>query len=209
MPLTGSGGRVVVPSQQIAITTRGSAVSNIKGIVSAGALALAIVVGLGNAQAATSPKYEAALERYFQMTYGHQIEQLGIDELSEKFREGAMSKPEAKACPALGKAIDEFSKNEFRKAITDYFHSPELKAQILAAMRKQLTEGDLNAYLAFVDTPAGKQYLQHSQASNVEVEKAMTEMTDKMDESPAFKAMMTDMVTKLVPVMMTCPRDKK
>lgn len=180
-----------------------------KGILSAGALALAIVLGLGSAQAATSPKYEAALERYYAMTYGHQIEQLSIDDLAAKFREGAMAKPEAKACPALGKAIDDFSKNEFRKAITDYFNSPELKAQILAAMRKQLTEGDLNAYLAFVDTPAGKQYLQHSQASNVDVERAMTEMTDKMDQSPAFKAMMTDMVTKLVPVMMSCPRDKK
>ncbi|NUO75946.1 MAG: DUF2059 domain-containing protein [Lysobacter sp.] len=177
-----------------------------KTIPTLAALALAAV--LGNAQAANSPKYEAALERYYDLTYGHQIEQLGIDELSEKFREGAMSKPEAKACPALGKAIDDFSKNEFRKAITDYFHSPELKAQIVAAMRKQLTEADLNAYLAFVDTPAGKSYLAHSQASHVEVEKAIAEMTEKMDQSPAFKTMMTDMVAKLVPVMMTCNSKK-
>ena len=179
-----------------------------KGIVSAGALALAIVLGLGSAQAATSPKYEAALERYYAMTYGHQIDQLSIDELAEKFREGTMSKPEAKACPALGQAIDEFSRNEFRKAITDYFHSPELKAQILAAMRKQLTEEDLAAYLGFIDTPAGKQYLAHSQASNVAVEKAIDQMTDKMGESPAFKTMMTDMVAKLVPVMMSCSAKK-
>ena len=179
-----------------------------KGILSAGALALAIVLGMSSAQAATPTKYDAALERYYAMTYGHQIDQLSIDELSEKFREGAMSKPEAKSCPALGKAIDDFSKNEFRKAITDYFHSPELKAEIIAAMRKRLTEADLNAYLAFVDTPAGKAYLEHSQASNVEVEKAINDMTEKMDQSPAFKTMMTDMVSKLVPVMMTCSSKK-
>lgn len=177
-------------------------------ILSAGALALSMALSLGSAQAATSPKYEAALERYYQMTYGQHIEKLSIDELSEKFREGAMSKPEAKACPALGQAIDEFSKNEFRKAITDYFRSPELKAQIVTAMRKHLTEADLNAFLAFVDTPAGKVYLEHSQTSRVEVEKAIAEMTEKMDQSPAFKTMMTDMVAKLVPVMLTCNSKK-
>lgn len=177
-----------------------------KSLVCAGALALTMMLGAGSAQAAASPQYEAVLDRYYDLTYGHQIDQLNIDELAEKFREGASSKPEAKACPALGKAIDDFSKNEFRKAISDYFHSPELEKEIKEAMRKRLTQADLDAFLAFVATPAGKSFLEHSQAANVDVERAIDQMTDKMDQSPAFQAMMTDMVTKLVPVMLTCKK---
>lgn len=148
--------------------------------------------------------YEAALDKVYDLTYGAEISSVDINEGVAKFKTNVTKREEAKTCPALKTALEDFADKEFREAMTSFFQSPKLEESIKGAMRKQLTQADLDAFLAFAGSPAGKQYLDHQRASKAEVERVVSESTEALEDSPEFQKMMSDMVVKLLPVMMKC-----
>ncbi|HZH43140.1 MAG TPA: DUF2059 domain-containing protein [Lysobacter sp.] len=158
------------------------------------------------ARAATNADYEAALDRYYELTVGRELGTLNLDEVVESFRKGVLDKPEAKSCPALGKVLNDFADNEFRTAAKAYFDSPALREEIEGALRKHLTLEDLRAFIAFAQTPAGAKYLENSSRADAAAKKAIEASAEKLYERPEFQTMMSQMVVKLMPAMMECKK---
>lgn len=155
------------------------------------------------AQSAT-PAYEAALDRYYDLTYGQRLASADIDQLVGDFRDGLAAKPQAQSCPALKSALGEFAEHDFRAAVVAYFRSPTLRGQIKDVVRKHLTQADLEAFLAFADTPAGTSYVRNSAAVDAQVREALKTSKEKMLAAPEMKQLMSDMGAKLLPVMVQC-----
>lgn len=151
-------------------------------------------------------KYDAALEKVFQMTYGEELRSVNIDEGVQKFRASVTDKEEAKNCPALKTALEDFANQDFRQTMTTFFQSPQLADKIKGEMRKELTQADLDAFVAFADSPAGKSYLDHQRAAKVGVSRAINDSAGSLEDSPEFQKMMSDMVVKLLPVVMKCQK---
>lgn len=169
-------------------------------------LAVIAALAAAPAQAATDAEYETALDRYYELTVGRELGTLNIDEVVDAFRSGVLEKPEAKQCPALGAAMNDFAEKEFRTAVKAYFESPALREEIETALRKHLTMDDLRAFLAFAATPAGTRYLENSGRAEGEAKKAIEASADKLYERPEFQTMMSQMVVKLMPAMMECKK---
>ena len=189
------------------ITNRGKYMQ-FRGRVFATAFIVLWAVAPAFAAVPANGAYEQALEQVFQLTYGKELSTLNINKMVEDFRSGMQEKTESdsKECPAMASLLDEFADKEFRQTITAIFSSPELKSQIKDEMRKNFTKADLDAFLAFVESPAGAKFLEHEQATNVAVERALSAKADSLETSPEFNKMITDMTVKLVPVMMKCKK---
>lgn len=153
-----------------------------------------------------SPAYEALLERYFQITIGRELNDAKVDEQVEGFKATMRAKPEAQKCPALSTAMDELADVDFRKLLIDYLNSETLHATIKQGLRKHLTQADLEAFLAFAESPAGRRYQEHSIAATHEAEAAIEASTEQMASSPEFKEFFGSMVTRLIPLAMKCPK---
>lgn len=163
----------------------------------------------GSAQAADAPRnaaYEAALDRYYELTIGHELSTLNIDKVVDGFRQGAVGKAKEQGCDKLTRAMNDFADNEFRQAAQKYFASPALREEIEGALRKHLTLEDLNAYLAFADTPAGRRYIEHHRLASGEAEQAVEASAEKLFERPEFQEMLSQMFAKVMPVMMECKK---
>lgn len=173
--------------------------------LAAGALALAIAMPA----TAQNPAYEQALEDVFQLTYGKELTSLNVDEMVEAFAKGAKGKAEQEKCPALVSTIDSFADVQVRKAVTDYFSSPSLKAAIKDEMRKHYAQAELEAFLAFARSPAGTRFLAQQQKADAAVARTVKERTEAIAESPEFTAMMGDMMAKMLPVMLQCQKDRQ
>jgi len=156
------------------------------------------------AQESAEARYDRSLAKVYDLTYGKELSGADVDGAVAKFRDEVKDKPEFKNCPGVRKAMDEFANVEFRQAMVAYLQAPEIKAQILSSMRKHYTQADLDAYLAFAETPAGASYLQHSGLAEAEVKRGLEERLGKMDESPEMRKMITEMVVKLMPAMLAC-----
>lgn len=169
-------------------------------------MAVIAALAAAPAQASSDAEYETTLDRYYELTVGRELGTLSLDEVVDAFRNGVLEKPEAKSCPALGKAVNEFADNEFRAAAKAYLESPALRDEIEGALRKHLTLDDLRAFLAFADTPAGARYLEHSSRATSEAKKAIEAGAEKLYERPEFQTMMSQMVVKLMPAMMECKK---
>ncbi len=158
------------------------------------------------ALAQDGPAYEAALDQVYDLTYGGDIASVNIDEGVAKFRDNVTARDEARSCPALKTALEDFADQDFREAMTTFFQSASLEEAIKGAMRKQLTQADLDAFLAFAGSPAGRLYLEHQRVAKLDVERAIEARTEALEQSPEFQKMMADMVVKLMPVMMACKK---
>jgi hypothetical protein len=155
---------------------------------------------------AATERYEASLDRYVDLLYTHHLGPQQVDALVEQFRNSMLEKEDAKSCPALREVMNEFVDTDFRKTINDYMRSPEVRGDIEKAFSTHLTQEDLDAYLAFVESPAGKRYAEHEAAASGEMERLLALRVESIAESPAFKEMMGGMITKLMPVMMKCSK---
>lgn len=150
--------------------------------------------------------YEAALDRYYELTIGHELATLNIDKVVESFRQGATGKLKEQDCAKLTRTMDEFADKEFRTAAQKYFTSPALREEIEGALRKHLTLEDLNAYLAFADTPAGRRYIEHNRLASGEAERAVEASAEKLFERPEFQEMLSQLFAKVMPVMLECQK---
>ncbi|WP_111267182.1 DUF2059 domain-containing protein [Marilutibacter maris] len=148
--------------------------------------------------------YEASLDRYFELTYGTRLAAVDVDRLVEDFRAKMAGKPQTQSCPALKRAMDDFADNEFRDAVQGYFGSGELEAQIKDVLRRRLSHEDLEAFIAFADSPAGAAYLRNSQAADSDVQATLKASHEQLMSSPAMKKLVSDMGAKVLPVMLEC-----
>lgn len=164
----------------------------------------ALLLSMTTASLAADRTYEAALDRYFELTYGQQLDAIDVDQLVDDFRTKLSDKPQAQSCPALKTALGEFAEHEFRNAVDSYFHSQELEGQIKGVLRARLTREDMDAFIAFASTPAGAAYVRNSQAADGEVRAALKASREQMLASPVMKKLMSDMGAKLLPVMVEC-----
>jgi Uncharacterized protein conserved in bacteria (DUF2059) len=158
------------------------------------------------AEPAADPAYEAALDRVFDLTYGEELKKANVGEMIEGFRKTMREKVSAQQCPGLDKMMDEFVETDFRTTVVAMFNSQTLRASVKDGMRAHLTQADLDAFLAFAQTPAGAQYLAHNSAAEAEVKRRVNEWVEKMQQSPEMKDMLTKMVTKMIPAMMECKK---
>ncbi len=189
-------------------------------------LHLLAVVMLGAAfvlpASATSERYEASLDRYVDLLYIHYLGPQQIDALVEGFRTSMLEREDAKSCPALRQAMNEFVDNDFRKTISGYMSSPELRGDLEKALRTHMTQEDLDAYvafaekafradpaqedhetyLAFVESVADKRFVERQAAASADMQRLL----ELHMESQAIKEMMTGMTTKLMQVKMTCSK---
>jgi len=171
--------------------------------------AAALALAFAAPAAAQNDTYDKALEEVFQLTYGKELTSLNVDEMVEAFAKGAKGKAEQEQCPALNTKIDSFANVQVRKAVTDYFSSPALKSAIKEEMRKHYAQADLEAFLTFARSPAGAKFLAQQTKADAAVSRTVKERAEAIAESPEFTAMMGDMMSELLPVMLQCQKDKK
>ena len=169
-------------------------------------LAAALFAISAVAQAATPSAYDAALDRYYELTVRKQLDALDMDAMVAKFREAASSRADAKSCPALKTALDEFADKNFRTALQGWLRSPALEAQIKKGFAKHLEQADLDAWLAFAETPAGMRFVEREARASAAMEETLRNTEQLLMESPEMKTMLGDMVVKLMPVMMQCQK---
>lgn len=167
------------------------------------------VAAMGAAHAAPDTEYEAALDRYYELTIGQTIRTSGATRMVEGFRTGASGKAKEYQCPKLDQAVDTFAEQQLRPAVEKYLASPELREQLEAGLRRHLTIEDLRAFLAFAQTPAGARYVEHSRLAEAEAAQILEASAEDMLQHPELKGVLGEFMVALMPVMLECQKKQK
>lgn len=149
----------------------------------------------------------ASLDRYYQLMYGAKIEQLSSGDLAKDFMSKMQDDDKMMACDGMREMFADFAKEEFTPNMRDFMRSDAVSGPIKQALREHLTQADVDAFLAFVDTPAGRSYMQHSGLAEAAADEKLDNVTKTMFESPQMKQMMTGLVSRMMPVVMQCQSD--
>jgi len=175
-------------------------------ISAAAALALLLLLPAGARAAEVDARYEAALQKTFDLSYKREIVDQGVDEAVDGFLKGIEKEESLKSCPAADTAMRDFAQHQFRDAVAGYLGSQEFKDMIMEGMRKHYTQADLDAYIAFAESPAGASFLAHSTAAEAEVKSIVKARMEHLEDSPQISKMLSELGATLVVPMMKCQK---
>lgn len=146
----------------------------------------------------------ASLERYYQLIYGAKLEQLSREDFAKQFMAGMQDDKKMMACDGMREMFADFAREEFTPGMRAFMQSDAFSGPIKQALRDHLTQADIDAYLGFAESPAGRAYLAHSSEADAAASARLDRLKATMFESPELKKMMTGMVTRMMPVLMKC-----